>query len=118
MSFQQGIAVVILIVAGTWWLTTLNDDIPSQGSHDPLDRYVLQAAEKQLQFIRETRERRVQILTLENMGYGFTRMKARAEALAHVDSEMAYYRAVIADLSEHRERLGALPAPARRIGSE
>lgn len=117
MSFQQGIAVVILILAGTWWLTTLNDQ-PSQPAHDPLDRYVLQAAEKQLQFIRETRERRVQILTLENMGYGFTRMKARAEALAQVDSEMAYYRAVIADLSEHRERLGALPAPARRIGSE
>lgn len=108
-----------LVVAGsviwfTYLLTTANDSIkpPERRSDPAADRYLLQASELRMDLFRRTYDDRLEILTLENRGWGYPYTEARNEAIAELADERDYLQITINDLrGAVREGPEASPEP-------
>jgi len=102
-----------LIIAGaiiwfTYLLSTLNDAEPRPESRpDPaVDRYLLKASELRLELFDRTYEDQLEILTLENQGWGLSYPEARNEAIAELDDERSYLKITVND---YRVAVGEVP---------
>jgi len=98
-----------LVFAGAilWGTFLLNQHEPApRPEPDPLDHYFVLAAQRQVELIRATRNERIEILTLEGMGYGLSRQEAQEEARADIEAEISY---LLAEIESMRGAPDALP---------